>query len=481
MLSPLRLLRFFGFLMMVLFTIAVQAQLCSGSLGDPVVNITFGPGGNSTSYVATNAYTYTNSMCPDDGFYTITNATSNCFNGSWHRVNSDHTGNGSFLLVNASYTPGDFMVTKVSGLCPNTTYEFAAWIVNVLSRSGIKPNISFSIESTSGTVLKKFTTGDILETPTPEWKQYGFFFVTPPSDTEIILRMSNSAPGGSGNDIGLDDITFRPCGPNIVSSIQGYSDTVSSCEGQPNAYTFNANVSAGFGAPLYQWQHSLDSGMSWKDISGANALTYNRPGSGTGMFLYRLTITEQSAAGIAACRIASNNLTIFVHPNPIVDAGPDRTVLAGDSVILYPSIITTNPSILWTPPTYLSNAGILNPAAKPPQDQLYTLNVTSVYGCYGKDEVQIFVAAGIFVPTAFTPNHDGLNDRWRIPYLDPELQATVTVYNRYGQKVYQVVGATVDWDGKLNGQEQPNGTYVYNIIFANSSRKPLKGSFTLIR
>jgi gliding motility-associated-like protein len=373
------------------------------------------------------------------------------------------------------------MVTKVSGLCPNTTYEFAAWMVNVLRRSGIKPNISFSIESTTGTVLKKFTTGDIVETPTAEWKQYGFFFVTPPADTEIVLRLTNNAPGGNGNDIGLDDITFRPCGPSIVSSIQGFSDTVSSCEGQPNSYNFNATVSAGFGAPLYQWQQSLDSGLSWQDIPGANTLSYFRPGSSTGLFLYRLTITEQSAAGIAACRIASNNLSVFVHPNPVVDAGPDRTVLAGDSVILFPTVVAANPSINWSPPIYLSNANMLNPAAKPPLDQQYTLNVTSAYGCFGKDDMRIFVAAGIFVPTAFTPNGDGVNDRWRIPYLDPQLQATVTVYNRFGQLVYKVVADTVDWDGKWYGQIQPNGTYVYNIRFANSNRKPMKGTFTLIR
>jgi gliding motility-associated-like protein len=459
----------------------LQAQLCTGSLGDPVVNITFGSGSGNTGYVPTNAYTYTNSPCPNDGYYTITGSTSNCFNSSWHTLNNDHTGNGAFLLVNASFAPGDFMVTKVSGLCPNTTYEFAAWMVNVLVRSGIKPNISFSIESTTGTILKKFTTGDIAETPTPEWKQYGFFFITPPTDTEIILRMTNNAPGGVGNDIGLDDITFRPCGPNISSTIQGYGDTASSCEGQPNAYTFNASVSAGFAVPIYQWQQSLDNGSSWQDISGANTPTYNRPGTGTGIYKYRLTVTEQSAAGINACRIASNNLTIIVYPNPIVDAGPDRTVLAGDAVTLYPTITTTNPTFNWTPPTYLSSANMLNPAANPPLDQVYTLNVTSAYGCRGKDDVKIFVAADIFIPTAFTPNNDGLNDHWRIPYLDPQLNATVSVYNRYGQMVYRVVATTVDWDGQFNGQDQPNGTYVYNITFANNIRKPMKGSFTLIR
>jgi hypothetical protein len=46
-----------------------QAQLCNGSLGDPVVNITFGSGGSNTGFTPTNAYTYTSSQCPNDGYY----------------------------------------------------------------------------------------------------------------------------------------------------------------------------------------------------------------------------------------------------------------------------------------------------------------------------------------------------------------------------------------------------------------------------
>jgi hypothetical protein len=108
----------------------------------------------------------------------------------------DHTGNGAFMLVNASYNPSDFFVTTVTDLCPNTTYEFAAWIMNVLvPRNGIKPNITFSIETPSGTVLQQYMTGDVPETSSPVWRQYGFFFSTPTNNAVIVLRMTNNAPG----------------------------------------------------------------------------------------------------------------------------------------------------------------------------------------------------------------------------------------------------------------------------------------------
>jgi gliding motility-associated-like protein len=91
------------------------------------------------------------------------------------------------------------------------------------------------------------------------------------------------------------------------------------------------------------------------------------------------------------------------------------------------------------------------------------------------------VIEGISVPNAFTPNGDGKNDYWRIPFLDPGLQAEVNVFNRWGQLVYHVSGATVSWDGKLNGKPQAAGVYAYIIRFRQLKLPEMKGTFTLIR
>ncbi len=462
-------------------TLFMNAQLCTGSLGDPVVNITFGSGGGNSGYTATNAYIYTSSSCPDDGYYTITNSTANCFGNTWHTVSSDHAGNGAFLLVNATFTPGDFFVTTVSNLCPNTTYEFAAWIMNVMNRfNSIRPNITFKIETASGTVLQQFSTGDIIETSSPTWKQYGFYFTTPANNNGIVLRMTNNAPGGIGNDIALDDITFRPCGPIITSSIQGYSDTVNICEGVTDVYTFTSNVSSAYVSPVYVWQVSTDAGINWKDISGANSLTYIRYPTSAGIYLYRLAVNEQSSAGILGCRIASNYVVINVHAKPVVNAGSDRVMFNGENVTLDGNVTGEDPVFYWGPPDNLTDINILDPVASPSSEKKYTLYATSAFGCKNEDEMMIKVVAGIFVPTGFTPNGDGKNDRWHIPFLDPSLGATVRVYNRYGQVVYQVEGKIVDWDGAFNGQLQATGTFIYYISFKNG-RKDMKGTFTLIR
>jgi gliding motility-associated-like protein len=459
----------------------LNAQLCTGSLGDPVVNVTFGTGGNNSGYTPPSAYTYTSSSCPNDGYYTITNSTSNCFGNTWLTVSSDHTGGGAFLLVNATYTPGDFLVTTVNDLCPNTTYEFAAWLMNVISRFGsIKPNITFSIETASGIIIQQFSTGDIPETSSPVWKQYGFFLTTPASNNGIVLRMRNNAPGGIGNDIALDDITFRPCGAAITSAIQGNPDTVNICDGNTSLYTLTSTVSSAYISPVYQWQVSDDQGTTWKDIPGAKAITYLRNPTSAGIYWYRLAVNEQSSAGILACRIASNYVVINVHGKPAVNAGGDRIMFIGENVKLEATVTGENPVFYWDPPDNLSAINILDPIASPSIEKKYTLYATSSFGCQNKDEMKIKVVAGIFVPTGFTPNGDGKNDNWRIPFLDPLLGARVRVYNRYGQLVYEAEGKTVDWDGSVNGQPQATGTFVYHISF-NNRRKDMKGTFILIR
>jgi gliding motility-associated-like protein len=459
---------------------AVQAQLCTGSLGDPVVNITFGGSGSSTVPTVP-GYTYTNSSCPNDGFYTITNHSANCFGNTWHSV-SDHTGGGGFMLVNASFTAGDFFVATVTDLCPNTNYEFAAWIVNVMRPNGILPNITFTIETPDGTILKQFGTGDIDKTASPEWKQYGFNFMTPPTNAVIVLRMRNNAPGGIGNDVGLDDITFRPCGSLIDAGIVNYpEDTVDVCEGNTDQFTLTADVSSGYVSPLFQWQLSLDEGATWKDIPGATTTSYTRlPTAAPGVYWYRLSVVEASYAGIPSCRIASDKVIIKVHPKPIVNAGSDRTLISGNSIRIPATATGEDISVLWTPDNYMDDAALLTPTVSPPFETTYTLTATSAFGCTNFDNVVINVVAGIFVPTAFTPNNDGKNDTWQIPFLDPALEATVSVFNRYGQRVYFARNEWVSWDGTLKGQPQASGAYVYLVTF-RGSKKILKGTVMLTR
>jgi gliding motility-associated-like protein/uncharacterized repeat protein (TIGR01451 family) len=86
----------------------------------------------------------------------------------------------------------------------------------------------------------------------------------------------------------------------------------------------------------------------------------------------------------------------------------------------------------------------------------------------------------IYIPNAFTPNDDGLNDIWNIPALVAFPLAEVKVYNRYGQLIFYNKGYTKQWDGRFKGLKQPIGAYPYTINLKNGY-KLLSGIVMLIR
>lgn len=457
----------------------LQAQRCTGSLGDPVLKIDFGTGTSNYPFVAP-GYQPTNNSCPNDGQYSITTFQSDC-GRQWHNVRADHTGGGAFLMVNASNNPGDFFLQTVSNLCPNTTYEFSAWVLNVVNHpSLIKPNLTFRVESPNGSILYQYSTGDIEVSAQPTWESHGFYFTTGAATTDVVLRITNNAPGGGGNDLALDDIQFRPCGPILLSAAIVGLDTTRICVYDQSPIVYQAALSAGLSSPAYQWQVSTDTARSWTDIPGATTLQYTRPPSAPGYYLYRLTVAESGSLGIANCRIASNVQVVDVYPQPLANAGPDRTLLAGRSVqLLANSDRIPDHRFEWTPPTFLNDPTRLNPLANPPQSQSYSLKVTNTNGCISSDLVVVNVVDQLYVPNAFTPNGDGKNDRWRIPNLDLADGAQVQVFDRAGQPVFTSSSANLGWDGTHRGIPLPPGIYVYLIRFRDGF--VMKGQVAVIR
>ena len=625
----------------------VRAQLCQGSLGDPIVNITFGSGANPGAPLsaAATGYQYWSTDCPNDGQYTLRNRTDNCFSSSWYTLTSDHTGNtnGYFMLVNSSFQPSDFYVDTVDLFCSNTTYEFAAWVINMMrntvcaGQSTILPNLTFKIEKPDGTLIQSYNTGDIPVSPAINWQQYGFYFTAPAGVDKIVLRITNNAPGGCGNDLALDDITFRPCGPLVSATITGNNGDFNLCEGESAQYTLSASISSGFDDPYYQWQASVNGGV-WTDIPGANSATLVRnidPSTAVGSYRYRLSVSKAENNAIALCRVNSGILTINVSPTPVTtvqsnaplcagntlkllasggvvyqwsgpnaftaqgpelnfigaqppqsgwyyvnvasdmgcpkkdsieitvypkpdavvnpvdvsicedeqvalsasggnsytwqpalglssstianpiaspsdsiryqlivandfactdtahvqvnvlkkplaSAGPDREILQGQSITLLGTVGGSNIQYSWTPDHAISDVNILQPEVNPLADTSYILTVVSNSGCGNDmDTVKVKVFKGIFVPTAFTPNNDGLNDTWRIPGLGIYKDHEVIVFNRYGQVIFTTKNA-LPWDGRLKGQPQPTGAYPY-LVKIKEGNILLKGLVMIIR
>jgi gliding motility-associated-like protein len=314
------------FVVLVLFIcfslLEAKAQLCTGSLGDPVVKLDFGSGTashGSALGTGITSYSYTTADFPSDGSYTIEKTTNTA--GTWWTT-TDHTGGGYMMVVNASFSTTDyFYKNTVTGLCPGTTYEFAAWIMNLLrSQDNSPPNITFTIEDTSGTILGTYNTGNIGLSSSAVWKQYGFYFTTPSGVSNVVIRMRNNKAGAApGNDIALDDITFRACGPTVTSAIQNESTTnLEVCEKESRQITLSGSVSSSAYTTIgYQWQSSSDNGVSWTDISGANSADYTFTSGAAGTFKYRLATADISNISSSNCRIFSNVITIVVKSGSV--------------------------------------------------------------------------------------------------------------------------------------------------------------------
>ena len=164
-----------------------------------------------------------------------------------------------------------------------------------------------------------------------------------------------------------------------------------------------------------------------------------------------------------------------------VDAGPNFTIEAGESVILQG--VASGISYTWTPSSSLNNATILNPIAVPTETTVYSLSVSDGT-CMFSDQATVFVIEALEITNTFTPNGDGSNDTWYIPGLDAYPNCLVEIFDRWGQNVFTTTGYDQKkaWDGTNNGRKMNEGVYFYSITLRDGiTNEPLRGTLTLIR
>lgn len=233
--------------------------------------------------------------------------------------------------------------------------------------------------------------------------------------------------------------------------------------------TFSDNTNP-MGGVTNQWNWALDDGIT-RNTATFNYI-YSTPGT------YNVSLFTFNTFG---CRSTTYSKPVTVHPYPIVNAGPDRLVLEGGQIVLQPVVSGSNLTYLWTPNLYFAGSNmILNPTVVGVEDITYTLLVTGIGGCASNDIVFIKVLKSPAIPNIFSPNGDGVHDKWIIQYLDTYPGSTVDIYNRYGQLIYHSDEYKTPWDGTVNGKPVVIGTYYY-IVNPKNGRKILSGYVDVIR
>lgn len=232
---------------------------------------------------------------------------------------------------------------------------------------------------------------------------------------------------------------------------------------------------SGSGGSQFQW--SPDTYLS--DPTIPNPVLTQLPSTMT----YNLEVTNTNG-----CKsLQPSQVTVTVTPPAQVFAGNDTSILINQSLQL--NAIDINnigfSNYSWSPDAGLNNSSLQNPVALITKDIIYTVTASTPDGCVGIDNISIkaFQEADIFVPNAFTPNNDGLNDILKaIPIGIKEFKYFV-VYNRWGQKIFFTSDAGKGWDGTFQSKLQPSDIYEWESAGIDYSGKAVqqRGTVMLIR
>ncbi|MEQ1796723.1 MAG: gliding motility-associated C-terminal domain-containing protein [Lacibacter sp.] len=214
-------------------------------------------------------------------------------------------------------------------------------------------------------------------------------------------------------------------------------------------------LNAGTGFANYQWSTGDQS----------SSITINQLGT------YYVAVTNQQG-----CK-ASDTVTVqsfYTLPAQFLPA--DTTICTYDKLTLNPS--SNFQSYLWSTNSSTKTITITQPGT-------YWLTVTDANSCTGADTVRVTpkdCLAGLFVPNAFTPNSDGLNDELMPVFGGVVAEMEFSVFNRWGQLVFRTTEKGKGWNGTLNGIPQTPGLYAWRCIyrFVNEVTKKAEGSFILI-
>jgi gliding motility-associated-like protein len=213
----------------------------------------------------------------------------------------------------------------------------------------------------------------------------------------------------------------------------------------------------------------------WSTGSTSQSITVSSPGS------YYVIVTDNNN-----CKDTSRSVTVSTIQVSTFNIYPDTTIFYGDTVQLHADISLSPPAVdsfFWAPgDSSISCVRCASPYVAPLSEERYYLTVYT-QGCILSDSllIDVILPDNYYIPNAFTPNGDGINDMFFMYGQSGVWVDGFKVYDRWGEKIYD---APFPWDGTYKGQKCEPGVYVYVFtirLFGHQNDDVRKGSFTLIR
>lgn len=234
-----------------------------------------------------------------------------------------------------------------------------------------------------------------------------------------------------------------------------------------NTGSINLAVTGGSGVYTYSWTPSTITGSTATNVGGGN---------------YSVNVLDNlgcTASGSFVVPV-SGSLNVSLDP-------PVSNILQGESVPFTTTVVPSNPlyTYTWTPTTSLTCDDCANPTASPMETITYIVTVTAPDGCVGSDTaiVNVEIVCGeYFLPNIFSPNGDGLNDELCL-LGNCIVKLNLTIYDRWGEVVFETVDQDFCWDGTFKGQIMNTATFVYvlDLELINGDKIHDKGNLNLVR
>ena len=222
----------------------------------------------------------------------------------------------------------------------------------------------------------------------------------------------------------------------------------------------NAEASGGTGAYQYNW---LPINKNQQNVTNLCAT------------IHTLTVTDANKCTLT--------YTLDIKTSPVFNASIQASatqIYEGESVSITAG---TGNTFVWSPSTFLNCTTCHSVVAKPLQDMTYCVEVINANGCKDTACIDIVIKCGdVFVPNAFSPNHDGYNDELKV-YGNCIEELVFRIYNRWGELVFETMDPSNTWDGNFKGEHLNSGVFVYQLVATLTGGKSItkKGNITILK
>jgi gliding motility-associated-like protein len=428
--------------------------------GNAIKNPNFGGGNNSFS----SGHLY-DSTINTSGYYFVgplpkkwNSSYENCYT----EIDTLFQGD-TMMIINGSTQPGTIVWKQTFEVTPNTNYVFGVFGRSLTANDSV--HLVYNINN--GEVLgSKIISNGVCSRTRLSSTWYSDMA------TKITLTITNKNTDSSMNNFALDSFAFRPLYINY--------DTIKVVLEKPPVFGISIDTSvvcygdsvylSASGGNKYEWSPTADIA----NPSAASTAAMVKENT-----TFQVIITESK------CDFKDTlSVSAYAKPLPVVSLRKSNDVTCDNPRSFLTAVggLTYN----WAPQQYLNDPFASNPIASPKESTTFTCIAAGGNGCVLKDSIKVEVKKEnklpFLIPNAFSPNGDGLNDCFGLQQRGVLNDMTLTIYNRFGGKVFETKDPNRCWDGRLNGVMQETGTFAYIIQLDGACGKEMfKGTLILLR